>query len=125
MTTQGSGLDATNAAAGQKALAALGKNGANELGGRIASELARRSSVMVLVHGLKGINQLGQVKETISRTAGVSDVYMRSFSDGNAELEVKIVSATSAQIGEALTKDTAIVAQITSQTQDSLEVQVP
>lgn len=124
VSVQGSGLDATKEAAAQKALSQLGKNAANEFAGKIASELARRSTVLVTVKGIANLNRLSEVKETLSKTAGVAELYMRSFSDGTAEIEVKINSATSNDLANALTKNASLNAQVLSQTQDSLEAQV-
>ena len=124
LTTQGSGLDATKEAASMKALAQLGKNAANDFGGKIASELARRSSILVSVQGIADVNKLGRIKDIISKLPGVVDVYMRSFSVGNAELELKIDKATSADVAGALMKDASIGAQVVSQTQDTLELKV-
>ncbi len=124
VTIQGSGLDATKEAAAQKAMAALGKNAANDLSGRIASELAKKSSVLVTVRGLPSLSRLSEVKEAILKTAGVGDLFMRSYAEGIAEMDVKINSATSLDLANTLTKNAALHAQILSQTQDSLEVQV-
>lgn len=124
VSVQGSGLDATKEAAGQKAMAQLGKNAANDLSGKVASELSRRSSVLVTVRGLPDINRLGELKDLLSKTTGVGDLYMRSFSEGTAEIEIKINTATSNDLANALTKNSSLGAQVVSQTQDSLEVQV-
>ena len=124
VSVQGSGLDGTKDAAAQKAMAQLGKNASNDLAGRIASELARRSTVLVTVRGLSNLNRLGEVKDLISKTSGVGDIYMRSFGGNAAEIEVKINSATSSDIANSLTKSATLGAQILSQTQDSLEVNV-
>ena len=124
LTVQGSGLDATKEAAAFKAMASLGKNAANELAPKIASELAKHSSVLVTVRGLPNINRLGEVKDALLKTAGVGDLYMRSYSEGTAEMEIKINSATSSDLANTLTKNSSLNAKVASQTLDSLEVEV-
>lgn len=124
VSAQASGLDAVKEAAAQKALVQLGKNAANELAGKVASELARKSSVVVTVRKVANINRLSEVKDVLSKTPGVGDLYMRSFYEGTAEIEVKINSATSNELATALTNNTSLGAQVISQTQDSLEVEV-
>src|SRR5581483_6764569 len=79
VATQASGLDATNAIAAQKALAQVGKSAGDEFASKVASELERRSNVIVTVRGLKDMNRLGEVKDVLARTPGVGDIYMRSF----------------------------------------------
>jgi hypothetical protein len=124
VTVQGSGLDGTKEAAALKAMANLGKNAAAELAPKIAAELARRSSVLVTVRGLPSLNRLGEVKDALLKTAGVGDLYMRSFSEGTAEMEVKINSATSSDLANSLTRNSSLNAKVVGQTQDSLEVEV-
>ena len=104
-------------------MAALGRNAANELSGKIAAELARRSTVIVTVRGLSSINRLSEVKDALLKTSGVGDLYMRSFSEGTAEMEIKINSATSADLANTLTRNAALNAKVVGQTQDSLEVE--
>lgn len=123
-SVQGSGLDATKEAAAQKAMMQLGKNAANEFKDRIASELARRSSVAVTVRGLKDINQLGIVKSLLVNTSGVEDLYLRSFANGDAEMEVKTKTATSLDLANVLSRNPSLTMQVTTQTQELLEVQV-
>lgn len=124
VTTQGSGLDATKDVAAQKALAQVGKNAGQDFGSRIASELLRKSNVLITVTGLSGLDKLSQVKGELLKTSGVSDIYMRSFSQDLAELEVKVNNISAADLAQALTKNPLLGAQIVSQTQDSLEIKV-
>ncbi|OGR82223.1 MAG: hypothetical protein A2901_09490 [Elusimicrobia bacterium RIFCSPLOWO2_01_FULL_54_10] len=124
VNVQGSGLDATHDAAGSKALTALGNSAAEEFAGRIATELARRSSVLVTVRNVPSINVLSDIKDILARTAGVGEVAMRSFDSGTAELEVKINSATSADLAKRLSGASAFKASVTAQTQDSLEAEI-
>jgi hypothetical protein len=76
------------------------------------------------VRGLTGIIRLGEVKDSLLKTAGVGDLYMRSFSDGMAEMEVRVNSATSADLANSLTRNVSLNAKVVGQTQDSLEVEV-
>lgn len=121
---QGSGLDATQEAAGAKAMMTLGKNAAQEFAGRIASELARRSTVLVTVKNIQSINRLSDVKDLISKTAGVSDVMMRSFEGGTAEMEVKINGATASDLARSVAASKDFTSKVTAQTQDSIEIEV-
>lgn len=124
VSVQASGLDAIKEAAAQKSLANLGKNASSDLSGRIAQELARRSSVLVTVHGLPDLNRLSLIKDVLSKTPGVGELYMRSFSDGTAEIEVKINTASSSDLASAVTQNASMGAQVVTQTQDSLELKV-
>ena len=121
---QASDLDATREAAGNKAMAKLGKDAAEELTGKIASALARKAFVLVTVRGLPNIDRLSQIKSLIARTPGVGDLYMRSYNAGTAEIDVKMNTATSADIASSVSNSKDIIARVISQTQDSLEVEV-
>ncbi|MBI2118722.1 MAG: hypothetical protein HYT97_03740 [Elusimicrobia bacterium] len=124
VSLQGSGLDATKEAASQKAMAQAGKNAANDLASRVANELARRSTVLVIVQGLADLNRLRDIKDFISKTQGVGDIYMRSFSEGRAEMEVKVNSVTSSDLANSISSQASLGAQVVAQTQDSLELKV-
>ena len=121
---QGSGLDATQEAAGAKAMTTLGKNAAQEFAGRIASELARRSTILVTVRNLKSFNSLGEVKDLIAKTPGVNDVVMHTFEGGTAEMEVKVNSATASDLAVTITASKDPILKVTSQTQDGVEIEV-
>ncbi len=122
---QASGLDGTKEAASQKALAQAGKNAGNDLAGRIASELARRSTILVMVGGVPSLNVLSEMKDRIVTTPGVADVTMRSFAAGRAEMEVKVNAATSGDIIQSLSKKGTLPMEVVNQTQDSVEVKLP
>ena len=124
VSLQGSGLDATKEAASQKAMSQAGKNAANDLASRVANELARRSTVLVIVQGLADLNRLRDIKDFISKTQGVGEIYMRSFSEGRAEMEVKVNSVTSSDLANAISSQASLGAQVVAQTQDSLELKV-
>ncbi|OGR83359.1 MAG: hypothetical protein A2902_01100 [Elusimicrobia bacterium RIFCSPLOWO2_01_FULL_64_13] len=124
VNVQGSGLDATREAAALKAMAAIGAGAGKEFSEKIAKELARRSTVLVTVRGIPGIDRLGQIKDALARAPGIGEIYMRSFSGSSAEIEVKLNSATSASIAQAVAQDAVLKADVVSQTQDSLEIQV-
>jgi hypothetical protein len=121
---QASGLDITGEAAGQKAMMQLGKKAALEFGDTMAKELARRSNVLVTVHGLKNLNELGQIQNQLSNTVGVQDLYLRSFNQGTAEMEVKVKTATATDLANVLMKISSLGSQVVRQTQDTLEVQL-
>lgn len=124
IATQGSGLDATRDAAAQKSLANLGKSAGNELGARIAQELSKRSIAVVHVRGLDDLNQLSEIKRLLAHTAGVGDLQLRSFFDRSAEIEVRLNTATSSDLANALSRNKAVPLQILSQTQDYVEAQL-
>lgn len=124
VSAQGSGLDAIKDAAAQKALGVIGRNAGAEYAAKILAELAKRSFVLVTVKGLPSINSLGELKETVSHVPGVSEIYMRSFSEGTAEMEVKLNSGSSGDIAGAIANTPALRAQVTGQTQDSVNVQI-
>lgn len=124
VSAQGSGLDATKEAAAQKAMSQLGKNAGTDFATRIAAELARKSTILVTVRGLSNLNHLSEVKNILTKTIGVEEIYPRSFSSGTAEIEVKIKSATSNDLTNALVKNGSLKAHLVSQTQDSLEIKV-
>lgn len=125
VATQASGLDATNAIAAQKALAQVGRDAADDFASKVAAELERRSNVLVTVQGLKSLDRLGEIKDLLAKTPGVGDLYMRSYSGGTAEIEVKTEKATSMDLANAILGRKSLGAQVVSQTQDSLEINIP
>ncbi len=124
VTVQGSGLDATKEAASAKAMMVLGKNAGQEFSVKIAAELAKRSTVMVTVKNIPNIGCLSEIKTILSKTAGVSDVFMRNYQEGAAELEVKVSGAKSSDLAQALTGSASLKAKITAQTQDTLDAEI-
>ena len=124
-SVQASGLDGTKDAASQKSFTQAGANAGNDLAGRIATELARRTTILVWVGGLPNLNSLGEIKDRIVSTPGVLDVTMRSYSVGKAEMEVKINSATSGDILQSISKKGTLPLEVVNQTQDSVEVKLP
>lgn len=126
VVTQASGLDATKDAASQKALSQLGKNAAVDFAPKIASELARRGTVLVTVEGIDDLNTLLELKTALSRAPGVSDVVMRSFAAGRAEMEAKVSNATSSDLAGSVAKASAFKgASLLSQTQETIEFKLP
>ncbi len=124
VTIQGSGLDATKEAASSKALMVVGKNASNEFAGRIASQLAKLSTVFVTAKNISGIDRLSDLKNVISKTPGVGEIYMRNYQVGMAEMEVKMNGANSSDLAKSLVSAAKLKAKVTAQTQDSLEIEL-
>ena len=66
---------------------------------------------------------LSAVKESITKITGVGELYMRSFNQGTAEIEVHVNTVTSGDIANILSSNSALGLKVISQTQDSLELQ--
>lgn len=125
VTMQASGLDATKETASQKALAQTGAGAGGEFGAKVAKELARRTSLFVTVDGIKDLNQLGDIKDAVSKTSGVSDLTLRSYSEGRAEIDVK-TGTTPPDIAAALTRSAKLKGiALVHQTSETLEFKLP
>ena len=123
VSAQGSGLDAVKGLAAEKSLQVLGRSAAKDLGEKVKIELAKKSSVQVIVHGVPDLNSLANVKNAILQAEGVKDIYTRSFTSGVAEMDVSVMTATPISIGESLSANKGLKVQVSNITQDSLEVQ--
>ncbi len=126
VVTEGSGLDATKDAASQKALAAIGQKAAAVLAPKVASELARRNTVIITVDGVANLDQILTLKNVLAKAPGVSDVIMRSYNAGRAEVEARVNNVTASDLSGAVLKSPAFKsALLVSQTQETVELKLP
>ena len=85
---EAAGLDSTDAAASDKALAAAGGQAGADLAQSLASLLKAQTVVALRVDGLKGLDQVQRIIDDIRLNSGVSGAALSSFSDGRADIEV-------------------------------------
>jgi hypothetical protein len=97
-----SGLDAVAPAAIQKALRAVGKDAGEKLASQLAQELARRASIAVDVSGLGAYSALEDLTKFMIGLSGVEDVVIRSFQEGNAELEMMTPGTNANEVASAI-----------------------
>ena len=123
LSLQASALDANAAVSSQKSLALLGKNAAEQLGKKIASELFRKSNIMLTVRGVSHVDRLSALTETLKKVSGVQALYVRSFAVDVAEIQIKTkdisVSNLVSELRQALPG-----ANILKQTYETLEIQL-
>ena len=119
-----SGLDATKPTAAMKALSSVGKTAGEDLAGRLADELMKRSFVSITVNGLPDLNHLSDIEKVVSGVPGVGDYYLRSFSSGQAHLDVQLQSAAARDIASAIEKANNLSAKVQNVTQDTIDVTI-
>lgn len=103
---QASGLDAVDDAAVQKALEATGKKAGEELAGELHQRLIREASISLTVSNVADFQKLDGFKSTINSLSGIKDIFLRSFSEGTANMDIYLDGAGSTgvqQLGSSLT----------------------
>ena len=100
---EASGLAGTPEAAAAKAFSEAVKSGvANDLN-RLASELQKRNGLEVQVQNV-ALAQLEQVKVALESMAGVQEVYLRSYEDHVAQLQVMTNQLASQDVAKQLSQ---------------------
>ncbi len=119
VSTQASGVDITEEAAYQKTMAILGEKAAKDFSESLASLLASRPSISLTVRGITSFDKLLKLREALKKIEGINDLFVRSYSEGFAEIEINTITVTSVDIAKVLSKKGW---QVVSQTHDTLEV---
>ncbi|MDI6732473.1 MAG: LPP20 family lipoprotein [Planctomycetota bacterium] len=119
VSTSGSAVDITQDATFQITMNVLGKNAAKDLGVSLLSLLTTRPSITLIAKEVSTFKELLNLKEILNPIDGLGKLYLRSFSDGRAEIEIIPTSATATDIAKELSKKGYTV---TNQTHDTLEI---
>lgn len=119
VSTQASGIDITEEAAYQKTMAILGEKAAKDFSESLASLLASRPSISLTVRGITSFDKLLKLRDALKKIEGINDLFVRTYSEGFAEIEINTITITSVDIAKALSKKGW---QIVSQTHDTLEI---
>jgi hypothetical protein len=115
------GLEATPAAASAKALAAAGKLAGDELAQKLARQLFERSFAQVVVSGLPDLNRVQALERALTAAPGAGDVWLRSFSGGEARLDVQLKDGTASGVASSLEKDPALKLKVLGVTQNTIQ----
>ena len=119
VSIQASGVDATEWAAHKKTMTILGEKAANDLSESLASLLAVRHSITLTATGITSFKKLFKLRDALTDIEGIDDLYVRSYSEGTAEIEIDLATATPMDIAKALV---ARGWKIVEQTQDTLRI---
>lgn len=115
-------VDVTREAASMKALEKAGRISGQALAGNLAWELSR-TGVRVGVSGVENMSRLAQVQKALSSFTWVGEFYLRSYSQGRAQMEVELESSKLQELADAL--ESKLGAKVQAVTQNSLEILLP
>ncbi len=116
-----SGLDATERAAAMKAFALAGQEAGGFMGPEILGALRRRAYASVVVEGLKNIGQIKKIEDALSRFPGVGEVYLRSYADGLARIDVGISGVSTQELAAVLEKVSGLGLRVRGMTDQTVE----
>ncbi|MBI4249884.1 MAG: hypothetical protein HY611_10310 [Elusimicrobia bacterium] len=117
------GIDVLKEAAALKSHGSVGAQAGAEMATRLAAELSRRASVALTVDGVPSLNDLSEFQKTLSAVAGVGDIYVRSYGQGRAKMDVRVLSVSTKDIAGGLEK--SLGARVDLLTADSLSLTLP
>lgn len=119
ISIQASGADFTEKTAHQKAMTLLGEKASENLSESLTSLLASRPTVSLIVRGITSFATLVKLKDTLTKIVGNDNIFVRSYSEGAAEIEINTPSVTSTDLANVLSKKGW---QIISQTHNTIEI---
>jgi hypothetical protein len=117
------GLEGTTTTAAMKALAAAGQMAGTDIAQQLADQLAQRAFAEVTVTGVPDLNHLNDIEQAISMVPGAGDHYLRSFSNGEAHIEVQLESVSAGDIASSLEKNAALKLKVQGVTQNTIQAQ--
>ena len=88
VSAQASGLDAVDDAAIQKALETVGKKAGDNLAGELHKRLIQEASISLTISNVADFQKLDSLKSTLTAMSGVRDIFLRSFGEGTANLDI-------------------------------------
>ncbi|MFA6030688.1 MAG: hypothetical protein WC969_12595 [Elusimicrobiota bacterium] len=118
-----SGLDADKDAAIVKALGKVGKAAGEEVAEKLAKELARRAFVTVTVSGIPDLNALQAVQKSLRAVAGVSDLYLRNFAGGFAQMDARVDGKSAQALADSVEKS-GLKIHTKNVTQDTVDFEI-
>lgn len=117
-----SGFSATDGESVMKSFKASGKAAGEKLGPKILDALKRASFAELSVQGVSDLGVLKNFEDGLSSLPDAGDVYLRSFSDSRADIEVELKNASAQDLARQIEKIPGLSAQVISVTDQNLTV---
>ncbi|MBI4668114.1 MAG: hypothetical protein HY747_02830 [Elusimicrobia bacterium] len=126
VSAQASGLDAIDDAAIQKALEAAGRKAGDDLGRELHERLVKNASIALIAVNIKNFDGLENLKKALTATSGIKDLFVRSFGEGAANLDIYLEAAGQTGVQEIAGSLTAkLGATVKRMEGNTLEIALP
>jgi hypothetical protein len=121
VTQEASGLGGNAALAGQKARETVGKAAGEELARSLPQALTRQSGVVVSIDGVPDLGSLGGFEKDLRALPGVSDLFLRNYAAGSAQVELETSGISPQDVADRLASNSKVDVQTIMQDSISLK----